>query len=79
MLLDEEQTDEWGVTYSNYGRILKKVDPLLFTCEEYSIPEGVEIMEDSFWLTEAKLKKIELPSTLREMDVNTFIRCPIEQ
>ena len=79
MLLDEEQTDEWGVTYSNYGRILKKVDPLLFTCEEYSIPEGVEIMEDSFWLTEAKLKKIELPSTLREMDVNTFIRCPIEE
>ena len=79
MLLDEEQTDEWGVTYSNYGRILKKVDPLLFTCEEYSIPEGVEIMEDSFWLTEAKLKKIELPSTLRKMDVNTFIRCPIEE
>ena len=52
---------------------------MLFTCEEYSIPEGVEIMEDSFWLTEAKLKKIELPSTLREMDVNTFIRCPIEE
>ena len=79
MLLDEERTDEWGVTYSNYGRILKKVDPLLFTCEEYTIPEGVEIMEDSFWLTEAKLKKIELPSTLRKMDVNTFIRCPIEE
>ena len=79
MLLDEERTDEWGVTYSSYGRILKKVDHLLFTCEEYTIPEGVEIMEDSFWLTEAKLKKIELPSTLRKMDVNTFIRCPIEE
>ena len=79
MLLGEERTDEWGVTYSSYGRILKKVDPLLFTCEEYTIPEGVEIMEDSFWLTEAKLKKIELPSTLRKMDVNTFIRCPIEE
>ena len=79
ILLDEERTDKWGVTYSSYGRILKKIDPLLFTCEEYIIPEGVEIMEDSFWLTEAKLKKIELPSTLREMDVNTFIRCPIEE
>ena len=79
MLLDEERTDKWGVTYSSYGRILKKVDPRLFTCEEYSIPEGVEVMEDSFWLTEAKLKRIQLPSTLRKMDVNTFIRCPIEE
>ena len=48
MLLEEERTDMWGVTYGSYGRILKKVDPRLFTCEEYSIPEGVEIMEDSF-------------------------------
>ena len=79
MLLDEERTDEWGVTYGSYGRILKKIDPLLFTCEEYVIPEGVEEMQDSFWMTEAKLKKIELPSTLRKMDVNTFIRCPIEE
>ena len=79
MLLDEEQTDEYGVTYSNYGRILKKIDPLLFTCEEYEIPDGVEEMQDSFWMTDAKLKKIELPSTLRKMDVNTFIRCPIEE
>ena len=79
MLLNEEWTDEWGVTYSRYGRILKKVEPLLFTCEEYTIPEGVEIMEDSFWLTDAKLKKIKLPSTLRKMDVNTFIHCPIEE
>ena len=79
MLLDEERTDDWGVTYNSYGRILKKVDPLLFTCEEYTIPEGVEEMQDSFWLTEAKLKKIELPSTLRKMEVNTFVRCPIEE
>ena len=79
MLLDEERTDEWGVTYSSYGRKLKKIDPLLFNCEEYTIPEGVEEMLDSFWLTEAKLKRIQLPSTLRKMDVNTFIRCEIEE
>ena len=79
MLLGEERTDEWGVTYSSYGRILKKVDPLLFTCEEYTIPEGVEVMDGTFWLTDAKLRKINLPSTLRKMEVNTFIRCPLEK
>lgn len=79
MLLEEDKTDEWGVTYSNYGRILKEVDPQLFTCEEYTIPEGVEVMDGTFWLTDTKLRKINLPSSLRKMEVNTFIRCPLEK
>ena len=79
MLLEEEYTDEWGVTYSSYGRILKSVDFDLFTCEEYTIPEGVEVLEGEFWDKGSKLKKIHLPSTLREMDANAFIHCPIEE
>ena len=79
MLLEEDATDEWGVTYSNYGRILKEVNAQLFTCEEYTIPEGVEIMDGTFWMTDVKLRKIHLPSTLRVMEVNTFIRCPLEE
>ena len=79
MLLDEEQTDEWGVTYSSYGRILKDVDGKLFTCEEYTIPEGVEVMDGDFCRTDSKLKKIHLPSTLRKMEANAFIGCPIEE
>ena len=79
MLLDEEQTDEWGVTYSSYGRILKDVDKQRFTCEEYTIPEGVEVMEGDFWWASDKLKKIHLPSTLRKMEANAFIGCPIEE
>ena len=78
MLLESEQTDEWGVTYSNYGRILLKVDPQQFTCEEYTVPEGVEVVEGDFMYSK-KLRKVHLPSTLREMDANMFIGCPLEE
>jgi predicted esterase YcpF (UPF0227 family) len=74
-----QHTDEYGVTYSNYGRTLKEVDSQRFTCEEYTIPEGVEVMDGVFGLTNSKLKKIHLPNTLRKMEVNTFIRCPLEE
>ena len=78
MIYDELYTDEWGVTYSNYGRVLKEVNPQLFTCEEYSIPEGVEVLEGDFFFKNAKLRKITLPSTLRKMEANAFIHCPLE-
>lgn len=76
MLINEEQTDEWGVTYSNYGRVLKSVDRDLFICEEYTIPEGVEVMEGNFIGT--RLRQIHFPSTLRKISDNAFLRCPIE-
>lgn len=78
MLINEEQTDECGVTYSSYGRVLKSVDDNLFTCEEYTIPEGVEVMEHDSFYGQSNLRHIHLPSTLREMGDNAFIHCPIE-
>ena len=75
----DEYTDEWGVTYSRDGRVLKNIDPQRFTCNEYTIPEGVEVIDGSFWLLDATLHKIHLPSTLRKMEVNTFIRCRLEE
>jgi hypothetical protein len=78
-IIESAYTDEWGVSYINSGHLLKEVNPQLFTCEEYTIPEGVEIMEGTFGLTNSKLRKIHLPSTLRKMEVNTFIRCPLEK
>lgn len=78
MLINGEQTDEWGVTYSSYGRILKNIDPKRFTCEEYTIPEGVEVMEHNAFYGQTNLRRIHLPSTLREMGDNAFIRCSIE-
>ena len=78
MPINEEQTDECGVIYSSYGRVLKGVDDDLFTCEEYTIPEGVEVMEHDSFTCQSNLRRIHLPSTLREMGDNTFIHCPIE-
>lgn len=78
MLINEEQTDECGVTYSSYGRVLKSVDKDLFTCEEYTIPEGVEVMEYDSFYGQSNLRRIHLPSTLREIGDNMFIHCPIE-
>ena len=79
MTNNELYTDEWGVTYTNGGRTLQEVNPQLFTCEEYTVPEGVEeVMDDAFLMKNPRLRKIHLPSTLRKMDVNTFIGCPLE-
>lgn len=79
MRINKEQfTDEWGVTYSNYGRVLKEVNPQLITCEEYTIPEGVvEVLDNAFLMKDAKLMKIHFPNTLRELGCNTFLRYPL--
>ena len=75
-----DYTDEWGVTYSEGGKVLSYIDSDKFSCEEYTIPEGVERIEYAFMMAEAKnLRKIHLPSTLRYMCDNTFIDCPIEE
>ena len=42
IFINEKQTDEWGVTYGNYGRVLESVDGNLFICEEYTIPEETD-------------------------------------
>lgn len=78
IVLNEEKTDEWGVTYSSFGRILKNINPEMFTCEEYNVPEGVEVIEDAFWTKARNLRRIHLPSTLRRMVENTFEGCPLE-
>lgn len=76
----EQYTDEWGVTYCDYGRTLMRVDSQRFTCVEYAIPEGVErVMDDAFLMKNAKLRKIHFPSTLRELGCNTFLRYPLEE
>lgn len=73
-------TDEWGVTYSDNGKALSHIDSKPFTCEEYKIPEGVEVIDFPFMCIEGKhLRKIHLPSTLRRMIDNTFIDCLIEE
>ena len=73
-------TDEWGVTYSENGKSLRHIDSERFRCEEYTIPEGVEVIDFAFlWVEEKRLRRIILPSTLRHIVDNTFIGCPIEE
>ena len=80
MTNDEQYTDEWGVIYCNNGRVLKDVNPLLFTCEEYSVPEGVEVvMDDAFLMKNPQLRKIHFPNTLRKLGGNTFLRYPLAE
>lgn len=79
-MTSKDYTDQWGVTYSGDGKVLKHIDSERFRCEEYTIPEGVEAIDFAFlWVEEKRLRKIFLPSTLKRMVVNTFIDCPIEE
>lgn len=80
LLFPYGKTDEWGVTYSDNGKTLRHIDSERFVCEEYTIPEGVEVIDFPFMCIEGKhLRKIHLPSTLRHMVDNTFIDCAIEE
>ena len=73
-------TDEWGVTYSDNGKTLRHIDCKLFACEEYTIPEGVEVIDFPFMCIEGKhLRKLHLPNTIRYMVDNTFIDCSLEE
>ena len=76
-----DYTDQYGVTYSADGKTLKSIDHERFLCEEYTVPEGVEVIECEFGGTRhAKmLHAIHLPSTLRQMEGNTFLGCSIEE
>ena len=74
------KTDEWGVTYSDNGKALRHIDSDRFICEEYTIPEGVEVIDFPFMCIEGKhLRKIHLPNTLRHMVDNAFIDCALEE
>ena len=80
LLFPYGNTDEWGVTYSDNGKTLRHIDSKRFVCEEYTIPEGVEVIDFPFMCIEGKhLRKIYLPNTLRHMVDNTFIDCALEE
>jgi hypothetical protein len=69
-----------GVTYSENGKTLRHIDNERFACEEYTIPEGIEVIDFPFMYVKGKyLRKIHLPNTLRHMVDNTFIDCSIEE
>lgn len=64
--------DEYGVTYSDGYRILVKGNSGL---EEYTVPEGTEVIGHDAWGKMDKLKNINLPDGLLEIESLAFSGC----
>lgn len=64
--------DECGVTYSDNHKILVKGNSGL---EEYTVPEGTEVIGHDAWGKMDKLKNINLPNGLLEIESLAFSGC----
>ena len=70
-------TDEYGVTYAEYGRVLVKADYALFRdVEDYTIPHGVKsIMNGAFYGMD--LKSINIPDSVTHIGHHAFSECKL--
>ena len=74
---DSEWTDEFGVTYAEYGRVIVKADYTLFRdVEDYTIPYGVKtIMNGAFYGMD--LKSVTIPDSVKYMGHHVFSECKL--
>lgn len=74
---ESEWTDEYGVTYAEYGRVLVKADYALFRdVEDYTIPHGVRtIMHGAFYGMD--LKSVTIPDSVVHMGHHVFSECKL--
>lgn len=74
---ESEWTDEYGVTYAEYGRVLVKADYALFReVEDYVIPHGVRtIMNGAFYGMD--LKSVTIPDSVAYMGHHVFSECKL--
>jgi hypothetical protein len=74
---DSEWTDEYGVTYAEYGRVIVKADYALFRdVEDYTIPHGVRtIMNGAFYGMD--LKSVTIPDSVTYMGHHVFSECKL--
>ena len=74
---DSEWTDEYGVTYAEYGRVIVKADYTLFRdVEDYTIPYGVRtIMNGAFYGMD--LKSVTIPDSVKYMGHHVFSECKL--
>ena len=72
---ESEWTDEYGVTYAEYGRVIVKADYALFRdVEDYTIPYGVKtIMNGAFYGMD--LKSVTIPDSVKYMGHHVFSEC----
>ena len=74
---ESEWTDEYGVTYAEYGRVIVKADYALFRdVEDYTIPYGVRtIMNGAFYGMD--LKSVTIPDSVTYMGHHVFSECKL--
>lgn len=74
---ESEWTDEYGVTYAEYGRVIVKADYALFRdVEDYTIPHGVKtIMNGAFYGMD--LKSISIPDSVTHIGHHAFSECKL--
>jgi hypothetical protein len=74
---DSGWTDEYGVTYAEYGRVIVKADYALFRdVEDYTIPYGVKtIMNGAFYGMD--LKSVTIPDSVKYMGHHVFSECKL--
>ena len=74
---ESEWTDEYGVSYAEYGRVIVKADYALFRdVEEYTIPHGVRtIMNGAFYGMD--LKSVSIPDSVTYMGHHVFSECKL--
>lgn len=68
-------TDDYGVTYANYGRTLVKAEyPHFRDVEHYDVPNGVRSIGEIAFMG-MSLKSISLPSSLKFIGKEAFAEC----
>ena len=74
--IDNSQwSDEYGVKYAEYGRVLVKADYAIFRdIEEYEVPHGVRAIQD-YAFNGTNLKRITLPETVIFIGQHAFSDC----
>ena len=75
MIAESNKIDEYGVHFSEYGRVLVKADYALFRgIEKYDVPDGVvAISDDAFYETD--LKTISIPESVTYIGKCAFRDC----
>lgn len=75
MIAESNKTDEYGMHFTEYGRVLVKADyPLFRGVKEYNVPEGVVAISDGAFCG-AELESVILPESVSYLGKCCFRDC----
>jgi hypothetical protein len=77
MIAESNKTDEYGVHFTEYGRVLVKADyPLFRGVKEYNVPEGVVAISDGAFCG-SELESITFPESVSYIGKCCFRDCQL--